>query len=55
MKRLDNELNKPTKQNSIKGPKVVKPINKKKRYYKTLGTSVIMSPPSLFVPGQYAP
>ena len=29
MKRLDTELNEPTNQNSIKDPKVVKPMNKK--------------------------
>ena len=39
------KLNKPTNQNLLKAPKVVKPTNKK-----TLGTGVInspMSPPSL--------
>ena len=37
--------------NQSKSPKVVKPTNKK-RYYKTLWTSVInnpMSPPSLYI------
>ena len=33
----------PTNQNSMKVPKVVKPINKKKGYYKTLGAVVINS------------
>ncbi len=40
---LDTQLNKPTNQNSLKVPNVVKPTNKK-RYYKTLETSVINSP-----------
>ena len=35
-----------TNQNSITAPKVVKPTNKKKHYYKTLGTSVINNPMS---------
>ena len=29
LKRLDTQLNKPTNQNLLKVPKVVKPINKK--------------------------
>ncbi len=43
MKRLDTKLDKPTNKNSIKDTKV---LNKriKKRYYKTLGTSLITSP-----------
>ena len=28
LKHLDTELNKPTNQNSVKDPKVVKPMNK---------------------------
>ena len=45
LKHLDIQLNKPTDQNSIKAPKVVKPM----KNYKTLRTSVInsMTPPSL--------
>ena len=50
LKSLDNQLNDPTNQNSIKVPNVVKPKNKK-RYYKTLGTSVINSPLSPPLPG----
>ncbi len=49
------KLNKPNNQNSIKVPKVGKPTIKK-RYYKTLGTSVInssMSPYSLAVPARF--
>ncbi len=49
LNREDNQLNKPINQNSIK---VVKPTNKK-RFYKTLGSSVInssISPPSLRKP-----
>ena len=42
LKRLDFQLNEPANQNSIKGTKVFKPTNKK-RYYKTLRTSVINS------------
>ena len=34
-----------TNQNSIKVPEVVEPTNKQKRYYKTLGTSVIINSP----------
>ena len=34
MKRLETQPNEPTKQNSKEVPKVVKPTNKKKRYYK---------------------
>ena len=41
-KRLDTQLNESTNQNSLRVPKVVKPTNKK-RYYKTLETSVIDS------------
>ena len=41
LKRLDTQLNKPTNHNPF--PKIVKPTNKK-RYTKTLGTSVINSP-----------
>ncbi len=44
LKRLDTQLNKPTKQNPLKVPKVVKPQRIRKRYYKTLKTSVINSP-----------
>ena len=40
LERLDTQLNDPANQNSIKGPKVVKPIIRE-LYYKTLGTSVI--------------
>ena len=48
LKRLDTELNIPTKQNSINDPKVVGQ-RIRYRYYKTLGTSVIKQPnvPSL--------
>ena len=46
LKRMGTQRNEPTNQNSIKIPIVVKPMNRK-RYYKTLGNSVIMSPPSL--------
>ena len=42
LKRLDTQLYEPTNQNSLKFPKVIKPMNKK-RYYKTLETSVINS------------
>ena len=45
--RVNTQLNEANHQNSIKVPKVVEPTNRK-RYYKTLGTSVIniqMSPP----------
>ena len=48
-KWLDTLMNESTNKNSIKVPTVVKPT-KKKRYYKTLGTSGInssMSPSSL--------
>ena len=47
---LDTQLFKPTNQNSLRVPKVVKPTNKKKHYHKTMRTSVInspLSPPSL--------
>ena len=39
LKGLDTQLNKPTNQNPLKVPKVVKSTNKK-RYYKTSETSV---------------
>ena len=48
LKRFETQLITPTNQKSIKAPKVV--IKQTKRYYKTLGTSIIcspMSPPSL--------
>ena len=47
LKRLDTQLNKPTNQNLLKVPKVVRSTNKK-----TLGTSVInslLSPLSLCI------
>ncbi len=53
LKRLDTHFNEPTNQNSLKVPKMVKPTNIIKLYYKTLGTSVInnpVSPPSLLRP-----
>ena len=34
LKRLDTQLNEPTNQNSILVPKVVKPTNKKRLWYK---------------------
>ena len=43
---MDTQLNEPTKHNLCKAPKVIR-ITHEKRYYKTLGTSVInnlMSP-----------
>ena len=51
LKRLNTKLNESSNQNSLKSPKL---FNKqiRKRYYKTLGTSVIkspMSPSSLFI------
>ena len=48
MKRVDTQRNEPINQNSLKVPKVVKPT-KKKRNYKTLGTSVINSTLSPFL------
>ena len=45
LKRLDTQSNEPTNQNSKEVPKVVHPMYKK-RYYKTLGTSVMNSPMS---------
>ena len=45
LKRFDTPLNDPTKQDSIKVPKAVEPIVRK-RHYKTLETSVINSPMS---------
>ena len=51
------QLDKPTNQNSLNVPKVVKQANEK-RYHKTLGTSVInnpMSPPSLGLNSYLAP
>ncbi len=41
----DTQLNKPTNQNSIKVPKVVKPANRE-HFFETSGTSVINSPSS---------
>ena len=51
LKRLDTQLNKPTNQNSIKSPKL---LNQriKKRYDKTLGTSIIKKRLALFLPGE---
>ena len=49
LKRLDTKLNKPTNQYSLKYPNLLS-LRTGKRYYKTLGTSVInsqLSPPSL--------
>ena len=40
LERLDTQLNKPTNQNSLKVPNFVHQ-RIRKRYYKTLGTSVI--------------
>ena len=50
LKRLDTQFNESTKQNSIKGLKAVDKKRIRKRYYITLGTSVInslLSPPNL--------
>ena len=46
LKRLDTQINKATNQISKKVTKVVMTLNKK-RYNKTLGTSVVNSPMSL--------
>ena len=51
LKRLETQLNHPTNENSVKAPKVIKQ-RIRKRYYKTLGTSVIdssLSPLSLYL------
>ena len=42
LKRLKTQLIKPTNQNSIKAPLVVKPKNK--FFFETLGTSIMNSP-----------
>ena len=42
MKRLNTELNKPTNHNSLKSPKLLSQ-QISKGYYKTLGTSVIIT------------
>ena len=44
MKRWHTQVDKPTNQNLVKVPKVVKPTNKK-RYYETLGTRIINKQP----------
>ena len=43
LKRLNTQLYEPTKQNSLKSPKLLSQ-RIKKRYYKTLGASVINRP-----------
>ena len=48
LKRSNTQLNKPTNQNSVKVPKVVRPTNKK-RYCKTLGTIVINSSLGMYI------
>ena len=49
LKRLDTQLHESANQNSLKVPKVDKSTNKK-TWLKTLGTSVINSPLSPFLP-----
>ena len=43
LKRLETQLNEPTNQNSILVPKVVKPTNKKRLWYKGNKTTSIRS------------
>ncbi len=47
VKRLDTKLNEPTNHNSLKSPPLLSQ-RIRKRYYKTMGTSVINNPLSLF-------